>query len=110
MTISTDATAAEFGDDLTYSLFAPRDAAGGTWIAGRVAGHRFEALAFRGHAPDPAWEMSARRITKLWVQRLADQAVVFEWDRGPVRPAADAATTSVVDFLVENLAEDAFGE
>jgi hypothetical protein len=110
MTATADDTDADFGDDLTYSLFTPRDAAGGSWIAGRVAGHRFEALAFRGHAPDPAWEINARRITKLWVQRLADQAVVYEWDRAPVRPAADAEAAKVVDFLVASLAEDAFGE
>jgi hypothetical protein len=36
--------------------------------------------------------------------------VVYEWDRGPVRPAADAAAAKVVDFLVAALAEDAFGE
>jgi hypothetical protein len=101
---------ADIGDDLTFTHLADRNAAGGTWIAGRVAGHAFEALVWRGPAADPAWEIAASRITKLWVRRLADRTMVFEWDRGPVVSAADPVTARVVDFLVAGLAEHAFGE
>jgi hypothetical protein len=99
----------DFGDDLSFTHLTSRPGAGGTWIAGRVAGHAFEALVWRGPAADPAWEIAASGITKLWLRRLADRAVVFEWDRGPVVPAADPAAAKVVDFLVAGLAEHTFG-
>jgi hypothetical protein len=100
---------AEFGDDLSFTHLNPRPGCAGTWIAGRVAGHRFEALVFRDHAENPAWELGDSGISKLWVQRLADRAVVFNWDRGPDVPAADAAAARVVDFLAAGLAEHVFG-
>lgn len=100
----------DFGDDLSFTRLNPRPAAaGGTWVAGRVAGHAFEALVFPGHADNPDWEIGDSRISKLWLKRLADSAVVFDWDRGPNVPSADADTARVVDFLAAGLAEHVFG-
>jgi hypothetical protein len=88
----SSATANEpaFGDDLTFTRQVLRSMVGGTWVIGLVAGHRFQALIFEERADDPAWELGASRISKLWVQRLADRAVVFNWDRGIDVPAQDA--------------------
>jgi hypothetical protein len=94
----------ELGDDLTITRTTRRAAGAGTWVIGRLAGHRFEALVFPEHADNPAWEIGDSRISKLWVQRLADRVVVFNWDRGPDVPAADAASQAVVDFLAAGLA------
>ena len=83
----TASTGLDFGDDLTFKTLAPRPA-GGTWVIGLVAGHRFQALVFPGRAEDPGYELAESRISKLWVQRVADGKVVFNWDRGPDVPAA----------------------
>jgi hypothetical protein len=98
-----------FGDDLTFTRRSSRPAVGGTWVLGLVAGHRFEALVFPEHADDPAWELGESRISKLWVQRLDDRAVVFNFDRGLDVPAQDADARAVVEFLAEHLAERVFG-
>jgi hypothetical protein len=105
---SATATEPAFGDDLTFTRQAPRAAVGGVWVIGLVAGHRFQALVFEGRAEDPAWELGASRIAKLWVQRLADRAVVFNWDRGPDVPAHDAQARVVVRFLTTELADRVF--
>ncbi len=97
----------EFGDDLTFRTITPRDA-GGTRVIGLLAGHRFEALVFSGHAANPAWELGTSRISKLWVQRVSDSRVVFNWDRGSDLPAEDGAAQAVVDFLATGLAEHVF--
>jgi hypothetical protein len=93
----------EFGDDLAFTT-RPRESCGGTWVVGLVAGHRFQALVFPGPADDPTWELDTSRISKLWVQRLADGAVVFNFDRGLDLPAQDQAAARVVEFLTANLA------
>jgi hypothetical protein len=98
-----------FGDDLTFTRRSPRPAVGGAWVLGLVAGHRFEALVFPDHADDPAWELGESRISKLWVQRLSDRTVVFNFDRGLDIPAQDAAALAVVEFLTEHLANRVFG-
>ena len=108
MAPTTDATEPEFGDDLTFTRQTDRGAVGGTWVVGLVAGHRFQALVFRDHAEDPTWELGASRISKLWVQRLADRAVVFNFDRGLDVPAQDTAAREVVDFLAAGLVEHVF--
>jgi hypothetical protein len=107
---SAPATASEpaFGDDLTFTRQAPR-AVGGVWVIGLVAGHRFQALVFPEHADTPEYELGASRISKLWVQRLADRMVVFNWDRGPDVPAEDPAVRAVVRFLTAELADRVFG-
>jgi hypothetical protein len=109
MTATADATDDDLENDLTFINLTDPRAAVGLWLAGRVAGHAFEARVWLGHAADPAVEIKSSRLTKLWVLRLADGAVVFEWDRGPIRPAADAEASRVVDFLAAGLAEHVFG-
>jgi hypothetical protein len=109
MAPTTDATDPAFGDDLIFTRQTAREGVGGTWVIGLVAGHRFQALVFAGHAEDPSWELGDSRISKLWVQRLADRAVVFNFDRGLDVPARDATAGAVVDFLTAGLAEHVFG-
>ena len=105
---SATATEPAFGDDLTFTRQTPRPSVGGIWVIGLVAGHRFQALVFEEHADDPAWELGASRISKLWVQRLSDRAVVFNWDRGPDVPAHDPVARAVVRFLTAELANRVF--
>ena len=80
----------------------------GTWVSGKTNGHRFEALVFPEHAENPGWELGDSRISKLWIQRLADQRQVFNWDRGTDVPAADAAAGQIADFLACGLADHIF--
>jgi hypothetical protein len=80
----------------------------GTWVCGRMAGHRFDALVFPEHATNPEWELGTSRISKLWVQRLADRRTVFNWDRGADVPAATDVARAIVDFLAEGLADHIF--
>ena len=106
----SSATASEptFGDDLAFTRQAPRGLCG-TWMIGLIAGHRFQALVFPEHAESPDNELGASRISKLWVQRRSNPAVVFNWDRGPDVPARDAAARAVVRFLTAELADRVFG-
>lgn len=105
---SATATEPAFGDDLTFTCQPPRTV-GGVWVIGLVAGHRFQALVFESHAENPAWELGASRISKLWVQRRADRTVVFNWDRGSDVPAQDPQARAVVRFLTAELAQRVFG-
>lgn len=100
----------DLGDDLEFTEPPLRASGCGTWVMGRIAGHRFEALVFAEHAENPAWEIGDSRISKLWLQRLSDKRVVFNWDRGADVPAADQQTQQIVDFLTEGLAEHLFAE
>lgn len=99
----------ELGDDLVMTKVNDRNAFGGTWVFGTIAGHRFNALLFAGHAENPAWEIGDSRISKLWLQRLSDRAVVYEWDRGLGLRAADGTAAAIVDFLCAGLAEHTYG-
>ena len=96
------------GNDLRITHLTRRPAAGGTWVGGRIAGHRFEALVFPGHADHAEWELGQSRISKLWVRR-EHGSVVYEWDWGPVIAPADARAAAVVDFLAAGLAEHVLG-
>jgi hypothetical protein len=98
----------ELGDDLRITKTTRRASGGGTWVCGTIAGHRFDALVFPEHADNPEWEIGDNRISKLWVQRLADRRTVFNWDRGADVPAADPVATAIVDFLCAGLAEHVF--
>ena len=102
----------DLGADLVFTRTVRRSplAAGGTWIEGRLAGHRFSALVFPEHADLPEWELDESRISKLWVKRLADGRTVFNWDRGADVPAADATAQAIVDFLAAGLAEHVYGK
>jgi hypothetical protein len=97
-----------FGDDLTFRLQPRPGGVGGSWVIGLVAGHRFQALVFPEHAENPDYELGLSRVSKLWVQRVADGAVVFNFDRGLDLPARDARAQAAVDFLAAELANRVF--
>jgi hypothetical protein len=95
----------ETGDDLIITKTTRRHAAGGTWVKGTIGGHRFEVLVFPEHAQYPDYELSDSRISKLWLQTLADRRVVANFDRGwDVRPTMKVAS-EIVDFLAAGLAD-----
>jgi hypothetical protein len=100
----------DVGFDLEITKTTRRAAGAGTWISGTLNGHRFEALVFPEHADNPEWEIGESRISKLWVQRLADKRQVFNWDRGADVPAADQTTACIVDFLACGLADYVYAE
>ena len=95
----------DLGYDLEITKTTRRAAGNGTWVCGTLHGHRFDALVFPEHAANPEWETGDSRISKLWIQRLADKREVFNWDRGADVPAADHVTACIVDFLAGGLAD-----
>ncbi|MCO6437299.1 MAG: hypothetical protein J5J06_09460 [Phycisphaerae bacterium] len=96
-------------DTLKITKLQQRDA-GGSWVMGNIGGHRFDALVFPEHAVCPDYELDASRISKLWVQRIADRAVVVNFDRGwDVRPTTPVAE-EIVDLLVAGLADTVFAD
>jgi hypothetical protein len=97
----------DLGWDLEFTSCTPRKW-GGMWVRGSIAGHRFEALAFQEHAANPDHEFRDSRLSKLWVQRMADGKTAFNWDRGLDIEPADAVARAIVDFLAQGLAEYAF--
>ena len=99
---------ADLGDDLQITKTTRQAAGDGTWVIGTIAGHRFNALVFRAHAENADWELDHSRISKLWIERIADRREVFNWDRGPGRPAEDETAAAIVDFLVAGLADHIF--
>ena len=100
----------DVGSDLQFTSQTKRNNADGTWVSGTLCGHRFEALVFAGHALNPDWEIGDSRITKLWLQRLADQEEVYNWDRGEDHPPADKTAAAIVQFPCDGLAEATYGE
>ena len=99
----------DISHDFEITRIARQPAGGaGTWVSGRISGHRFDALVFAAHAADPEWELAGSRISKLWVQRLADGQTVFNWDRGADVPAATETAQAIVDFLSAGLADHLF--
>jgi hypothetical protein len=105
-----DANDLDLGDDLVITQIdsrAKRQMAG-TWVSGTIHGHRFEALVFPEHASNPEYEIADSRISKLWLQRLADKTEVYNWDRGLDRAPADRTAAAIVDFLAAGLAEHTF--
>ena len=95
----------DVGHDLEITKTTRRASGGGTWVCGTLSGHRFDALVFPEHADCPDWEIGDSRISKLFIQRLADKRTVFNWDRGADVPAADQLVGSIVDFLAGGLAD-----
>jgi hypothetical protein len=88
----------------------PAWAGSGTWVEGRIGGHRFQALVFPEHAECESYELDESRISKLWVQRLSDERVVVNFDRGwDVRPAPPIAR-QIVDLLAAGLAERIYNQ
>jgi len=101
----THADDLDVGHDLEITKTTRRASGAGTWVRGTLSGHRFEALVFAEHADNPEWEIGDSRISKLWIQRLADKREVFNWDRGADVQAADDVTRAIVDFLAGGLAD-----
>ena len=100
-----DITAEDLMDTLEITKIRRRDPSGGSWIKGTIGGHRFEALVFAEHAESEDYELERSRISKLWVQRIADKATVACFDRGwDTRPTTTIATT-IVDLLAMGLAD-----
>lgn len=95
----------DVGHDLEIKKVTRRASGGGTWVCGTLSGHRFDALVFPEHADCPDWEIGDSRISKLFIQRLADKQTVFNWDRGADVPATDHAVACIVDFLAGGLAD-----
>jgi hypothetical protein len=100
----------DVGHDLEITKTTRRASGGGTWVCGTLCGHRFDALVFPEHADNPDWEIGDSRISKLWIQRIADKREVFNWDRGPDRMAADDTTLQIVAFLAGGLADFVYAE
>ncbi len=100
----------DIGYDLEITKMTRRNYAPGTWVSGRIAGHRFEALVFFKDAEEPEFELPGSRISKLWIKRLANKQTVCNFDRGwDIRPA-DATTAAIVDFLAAGLAQYTYGK
>ncbi|RIK73465.1 MAG: hypothetical protein DCC68_24835 [Planctomycetota bacterium] len=76
-TMNDDTNDLEIGDDLEITKTTRRASGGGTWVCGRLNGHRFDALVFPEHADKREWELGDSRISKLFIQRLADKWTVF---------------------------------
>jgi len=104
------AGAIEIGDDLEIRTTTHRAAGAGTWVIGTVAGHRFEALVFPEHAECPDFELGHSRISKLWLQRIADKTTVVNFDRGWDHHPANPTAAAIVDFLAAGLAERTYGK
>lgn len=101
----------DLGDDLEIKKVTRRASGGGSWVCGTLHGHRFDALVFPEHAENPEWELGGdSRISKLWVQRLADKQTVFNWDRGMDVPATNELAGAIVDFLAGGLADHIYAE
>ena len=63
-----------------YATFPIKCAA--AHLIGTIAGYRFNALVFPAHAECPEYELGDSRISKLWLERIADRATVLNFDRG----------------------------
>lgn len=98
--------AGEVLDTLAIKKVQRRTSAGGAWVTGTIAEHRFDALVFPEPATNREWEVGGEsRISKLWVQRISDRATVYNWDRGAdVEPATEIAGV-IVDLLAAGLAD-----
>ena len=103
-----DPNAIDIGADLRITKTTRRAAGAGTWVIGTLNGHRFDALVFAEHAECPDYELGDSRISKLWLQSLADRKVVANFDRGwDIRPTTKVAQ-AIVDFLAAGLAEHGY--
>jgi len=115
----TDARTMEIADSLEitgmhypFSRRRLRGAPGwrSVWVDGRIAGHRFSAQVFPEHAELPDYELGESRISRLWLRRLDDRAVVANFDRGwDVKPA-DETAQAIVDFLAAGIATHVYGD
>jgi hypothetical protein len=95
----------DLGFDLEITRINRRTTAGGIWVSGTLAGHRFDALVFADHAENPEYELGQSRISKLCLHPVGDPRTVFNFDRGLDVPAADPLVERIVEFLKEGLAD-----
>jgi hypothetical protein len=107
--MTSDHNDLDLGDEFRITKTTRQAAGAGTWVCGTIAAHRFEALVFPEHAENPDWEIGDSRISKLWVQRLADKRTVYHWDRGEDSAALTSEAAAIVNFLCAGLAEHVFG-
>lgn len=105
MASTNDAFDFDIGDDLEITKLTRRACGAGTWAIGTIAGHEFNALVFPEHAECESYELDRSRISKLWVQRLADRKTVFNWDRGLDLAATTELAKAIVNFLCAGLAD-----
>ena len=97
--------------DLVITKIEKRTSSGGAWVRGKINNAvRFEALVFAEHAEHESYELNQSKISKLWVQRLSDRKVTFNFDRGLDVPAVNTEVQVVVDFLCEGLSDLVFGQ
>ena len=100
----------DIGNDLEITKTTRRASGGGTWVIGKLHGHRFDALVFPEHAECPDYEIGESRISKLWIRREADKQTVCNFDRGwDIRPTTKTAE-AIADFLAAGLAEHTYGK
>ena len=98
--------ASEVLDTLVIKKVQRRTSAGGAWVVGTIAGHRFDALVFPEPATNREWEVGGdSRISKLWVQRISGPTQVYNWDRGGDVEPTPALAGVIVDLLAAGLAE-----
>jgi hypothetical protein len=95
-------------DDLKITKISPRKSAAETWVDGTSVGYRFSALVFPEHAECESFEYERSRISKLWIQRLADRETTFNFDRELDIDSQDEATGAIVGLLAANLADEIF--
>lgn len=97
--------------DLTITKIDRRTMGGGTWVIGTVNDqYKFNALVFSEHAECEDYELVKSKISKLWIERIADHKTLFNFDRGLDVPANNTEIQVVVDFLCEGLSDLVFGQ
>jgi len=100
------ATDEEILETLAIHSVVHRRSAGGAWIAGNIAGHQFAALVFPEPAANPTWEVpGGSRMAKLWMKRIVDGTVVYNWDRGEDIAPRSGVATRLVALLAAGLAD-----
>ncbi|MDL5053344.1 hypothetical protein QQ056_07275 [Oscillatoria laete-virens NRMC-F 0139] len=99
----------DLGSDLEFTKIEHR-CAGGAWVNGKLHGHTFSALVFPEHAENPEYEIDDSKISKLWIQRIADKATVFNWDRGADIEPQTPLAADIVGFLCAGLADHTFAD
>ena len=100
----------EIGSDFVI-LKTIRQASGAeSFVIGRLNDHHFDAIVFAEHPKYPDFELGDSRITKLWLQRIADKTTVASFNRAwDMHPTTEIAR-AIVDFLATNLAERIYGQ
>jgi hypothetical protein len=106
--MTNDETLERIADSMKITKIQPRTSAPGTWVHGTADGYRFQALVFPEHAVFESYEYGRSRISKLWVQRLADRETTFNFDRGLDVDVQDEKTEAIVGLLAANLADEIF--